>query len=118
MASKTFQVKDFKIALHRDYEVFASGAMVRCTGRVVCTGRPRGAAADFRLQILFVARDAEIPPNTTDFVEHEARIYLREDRFEAVQLLLKSNESIYAYVSDSHPLSNQIRTSFDPVEES
>jgi hypothetical protein len=117
MASKTFQVKDYQVALHRDFEIFAPGGMVRCSGRIVCTGRPRGASADFRLHILFLPPDTLFPPNSTDFGEHEARMYVAESRFEAMLALLRTDDSMYAYVSDNHPLSNQIRTSFDPVDE-
>lgn len=117
MASKTFQIKDFRLAIHRDYEIYTPGGMVRCSGRVVCTGRPRGASGEFRLQILFVPADSELPPNATNFSEDEARMYLREDRMTAVLALLRSEDSTYAYVSDTHPLSNQIRTSFDSVDE-
>jgi hypothetical protein len=117
MASKTFEVKEHKIALHRDYEVFTPAGLVRCTGRVLCTGRPRGASADLRLQILFLAPESPLPANVTNLAEHEATIYLPDTRFHDVLALLRSGESLYGYVSDSHPLSNQIRTSFDPVDE-
>jgi hypothetical protein len=118
MASKTFEVKEYRAALHREHEVYGGGAMVRCTGRVLCMGRPRGAATDFRLHILFIPAGAPAPPNTTDFAANEARLYLREDRLDTVLALLHSGESVYAYVSDTHPLSNQIRTSFEPLDES
>lgn len=117
MASKTFEVKDHQIALHRDYEVYTPSGMVRCTGRINCTGRPRGAAADLRLQIVFLPPGNVVPANVTNLAEHHATIYLPDARFHDVLALLRSGESLYAYVSDSHPLSNQIRTSFDPVDE-
>lgn len=118
MASKTFEVKEYRAALHREHEVYAGGAMVRCTGRMLCIGRPRGASVDFLLHILFIPGDAPAPPNSTDFGANEARLYLREDRFDTLLALLQSGESVYAYVSDTHPLSNQIRTSFEPLDES
>ncbi len=80
-------------------------------------GRPRGAAADLRLQILFLSPESVVPANVTNLAEHNAAIYLPDARFQDVLALLRSGESLYGYVSDSHPLSNQIRTSFDPVDE-
>jgi hypothetical protein len=56
-----------------------------------------------------------VPPNVTSLAENRATLYLHDTRFQDVLSMLKADESVY--VSDSHPLSNQIRTSFDPVDE-
>lgn len=111
MASKSFLIQNYQVALGHGLSAEWNGTEITSRGYIVCHG------ADHQLIAYFLAADSPVPKPTYEVDEQVGAIFLPFDAMGAFVDLLRNEKPIYAHLDSDNPGSNQIRTTREPVGE-
>ena len=111
MATKTFQVTSYKMALGHAISATWSGKKIKIRGYVACYG------GDHRFIGYFLTNDSPVP-NPVYVVDNKVgAIFLPFDEMPLFVDMLRNEKPVYAYLNSNHPEWISIKTSKEPVGE-
>ena len=112
MASKTFEVLNYKVALGDRMTGTASGITVNFRGYIVCRGED-----GFHLVFYFLNENSPVPNPSYREENKRGVVYLPFDQMYIYLDLLRNEKPVYAYVNSVKPEWNNIKTMEEPVGE-
>ena len=112
MATKTFEVKNYKTALGDRMTGSAGGQAINFRGYIICSGDD-----GYHLAIYFLNPSSPVPSPT--YLENYKRgvIYLPFSQMQIYLDLLRNEKPIYGYMNSNRPEWNSIRTTNEPIGE-
>ncbi len=111
MATKTFQVANYKMALGHSMTAVWSGQQIKIRGYVTCYG------GDHRFIAYFLTDDSLVPDPVYIPANKVGAIFLPFDQMPPFVDLVRNEKPVYAYLNSDRPQSNNLRTANEPVGE-
>ncbi len=110
MATKTFEVQTYRVALGDRMTGVADGQSINFRGYIVCNG-----ADGYHLVFYFLNPSSPVP--SPSYLEEYKRgvVYLPFDQMHNYVDLLRNEKPMYAYMNSNSPQWNSIRTTNEPV---
>ncbi|TNE57275.1 MAG: hypothetical protein EP344_11420 [Bacteroidetes bacterium] len=112
MASRTFEIHNYRIALGDRMSGSAGGINVNFRGYIACYGDD-----GYHLVIYFLNETSPVPAPTYFEKYKRGVIYIPFSQMAVYTDLIRNEKPVYAYVNPNHPEWNQLKTSQEPVGE-
>ena len=111
MATKTFQVTTYKMALGHAMSATWSGKRIKARGYVTCYG------GDHRFIAYFLTDDSPVPDPVYVVANKVGAIFLPFKEMAPFVDLVRNEKPVYAYMNSDRPEWNSLKTSLEPVGE-
>ena len=112
MATKTFEVHNYKVALGDKMSGVAGGNTINFRGYIVCRGDD-----GYHLVFYFLNPDSPVPSPSYLPDYKRGVVYLPFDQMQVYLDVLRNEKPIYAYMNSNRPEWNNIKTTQEPVGE-
>ena len=112
MATKTFEIKTYRVALGDRLEGTAQGLSINFRGYIVCRG-------DDGYHLVFYFLNPNSPVPNPSYLEPNKRgvVYLPFDQMHQYVDLLRNEKPMYGYMNSTKPHWNSMRTTNEPIGE-
>lgn len=110
-----FEIKKYMVIWRQLEEREFAGVQARIRGLVRCTGSGANDAADYRLDVYFLASDSPVPEPQVDISNRRGAIFMSISDIHAFVDILRNERPIFGHLRGDYPQWTSVTTTNEPV---